>query len=132
MSGTVYLILLTYSLFPVSSFYFSVVYCSHMDLASSQAFFWLAFGVALFGVAAFICWVLFEVARMIRQGNEVVEHTREIVGGIEEDIAHVKEKLGGVLGSLAGVAAATKGLASLANKVKSKKSKRSRVEEDEK
>ncbi len=89
-----------------------------MDLASSQAFFWLAFGVAIFGVAAFICWVLFEVARMLRQGNEVVEHTREIVGGIEEDIAHAKEKLGGVLGSLAGVAAATKGLASFANSVK--------------
>ncbi|OQB19413.1 MAG: hypothetical protein BWY14_00375 [Parcubacteria group bacterium ADurb.Bin192] len=87
---------------------------TNMDLASSQTFFWLCFGVAVFAVSAFLCWVLYEIARMIRQGNEVVEHTREIVSGIEEDVAQAKEKLGGVLGSLAGVAAATKGLASLA------------------
>lgn len=85
-----------------------------MDLASSQTFFWLCLGVAVFAISAFLCWVLYELARMIRQGNEVVEHTREIVSGIEEDVAQVKEKLGGALGSLAGVVAATKGLASIA------------------
>jgi len=89
-----------------------------MDLASSQAFFWLAFGVALFGVAAFICWCLFEVARLLRQSNEIVEHTRDIVGGIEEDVAHAREKLGGVLGALGGIAAAVKGLSSFAHSAK--------------
>ncbi len=109
-----------------------------MDLASSQTFFWLCFGVAIFAVSAFLCWVLYEVARMVRQGNEVLEHTRDIVGGIEEDVAQAKEKLGGILGSLAGVAAATKGLASLAgvadqkNKSKSTKKRFNRLlDEDE-
>jgi len=64
---------------------------TNMDLASSQTFFWLCFGVAVFAVSAFLCWVLYEIARMIRQGNEVVEHTREIVSGIEEDVAQAKK-----------------------------------------
>lgn len=108
-----------------------------MDLVSSQTFFWLCFGVAVFSVSAFLCWVLYEVARMIRQGNEVMEHTREIVSGIEEDVAKAKEKLGGLLGSLAGVAAATRGLASLAgvtdqkNKSKSVKKRYNRLLDEE-
>ncbi|MFA6446888.1 MAG: hypothetical protein WCW31_01365 [Patescibacteria group bacterium] len=75
-----------------------------MDLASSQAFFWLCFGVAIFAVAVFICWVLFELARLLRQSNEVVEHTRDIVGGIEEDISNLRDKFGGILGTAAGLA----------------------------
>jgi len=89
-----------------------------MDLTSSQAFFWLCFAVAIFAVAAFLCWCLFEVARLLRQSNEVVEHTREVVGGIEEDVEHAREKLGGVLGNLTGIAAATKGLASFAGSMR--------------
>ncbi len=102
-----------------------------MDLASSQAFFWLAFGVAIFAVAAFLCWVLVEIAKLLRQSNEVMAHTREVVGGIEEDVANVREKLGGVLGSLGSIAAAAKGLSSFAGKVKGKKFRRHRDDEDD-
>lgn len=102
-----------------------------MDLASSQAFFWLAFGVAIFGVAAFICWCLFEVATLLRQSNEVVKHTRDVVGGIEEDVAHVREKLGNVMGSLASIAAAARGITSIADKVNSKKPRKHAKSEDE-
>lgn len=84
-----------------------------MDLTSSQAFFWLCFGVSIFAVAAFLCWAIFEFARMLRQGNEVVEHARDVVGGIEEDVAHARAKLGGVLGNMAGIASAVKGIASM-------------------
>jgi len=89
-----------------------------MDLTSSQAFFWLSFAVSIFAVAAFLCWCLFEIARLLRQSNEVVEHTRDVVSGIEEDVGHAREKLGGVLGNLSGIAAATKGLASFAGSMR--------------
>lgn len=89
-----------------------------MDLTSSQAFFWISFGVSIFAVSAFICWCLYEVARLLRQSNEVVEHTREVVGGIENDVNNAREKLGGVLGNLSGIAAATKGLASFAGSMR--------------
>lgn len=82
-----------------------------MDLASSQAFFWLAFGVSIFGVAAFICWTLFEVARLLRQSNEIVEHTREIAAEVEEGIVNAKEKFGQTFGTMVGLA---KGVSSVA------------------
>ncbi len=84
-----------------------------MDLQSSQAFFWLCFGISIFSVSAFICWAIFEFARLLRQGNEVVEHARDVVGGIEEDVAAARSKLGGVLGNMAGIASAVKGIASV-------------------
>ncbi len=87
-----------------------------MDLMSSQAFFWLCFGVAIFAVAAFICWVLFELACLLRQSNEVVEHTRDIVGGIEEDISNLRDKFGGILGTAAGLAKNAGAISSLFNR----------------
>jgi hypothetical protein len=86
-----------------------------MDLSSSQSFFWLCFGISIFAVSAFICWAIFEFARMLRQGNEVVEHARDVVGGIEEDVTAARAKLGGVLGNMAGIASAVKGIASMKN-----------------
>ena len=84
-----------------------------IDLPSAQTFFWLCLGTSIFAVSAFICWVLFEVARMVRQGNEVVEHTRNVVAGIEEDFNRLKERFGIVLGDLAGMAKGVKAISAL-------------------
>lgn len=75
-----------------------------MDLASSQAFFWLAFGVAVFAVAAFICWVLYEVAKLLRQSNEIVEHTREVASEVEQGMRSAKERFGESFGTVVGLA----------------------------
>jgi hypothetical protein len=73
------------------------------ELLTSQSFFWLALGTSILAVAGFISWVLFEVARLIRQSNQIVEHGREVAEGIEKDIAGMRERFGGFFGSLLGV-----------------------------
>jgi hypothetical protein len=75
-----------------------------IDLQSAQAFFWLSFGVGIFLVAAFLSWCLFEVARLIRQSNDVVFHFREVLAGIEEDMNDLKERFGAVIGNVVGMA----------------------------
>ncbi len=75
-----------------------------IELSSAQAFFWLCFGVGIFSVAAFLSWCLFEVARLLRQSNEVVEHARNVIAGIEEDFNDLKERFGTVIGNIAGMA----------------------------
>ena len=89
-----------------------------MDLASSQAFFWLCFGIAVFAVAAFFCWVLYETARLIRQSNEIVEHARNMIAGIEQDFIDLKEKLGSVIGTLAGMVNSIKSITSFLHEEK--------------
>lgn len=91
-----------------------------MDLQSSQAFFWLCFGVSIFGVAAFLCWVLYETARLLRQSNEIVEHARNVIAGIEQDFLDLKEKLGSVIGTLAGMVNSVKAITSFVNQEKEK------------
>jgi len=75
-----------------------------IDLPSAQAFFWLCLGAGIFLVAAFLSWILFEVARLVRQSNEVVLHVRDIVAGIEEDFGELKDKFGTVIGNVVGMA----------------------------
>lgn len=47
---------------------------------------------------------MFEVARLLRQSNEVVEHARNVIAGIEEDFNDLKERFGTVIGNIAGMA----------------------------
>ena len=75
-----------------------------IDLQTAQAFFWLCFGTGLFIVLVLLGWVLFEVARLVRQGNDVLLHVRDLVAEIEEDFANLKAKFGTVIGNVAGMA----------------------------
>ena len=75
-----------------------------IELASAQAYFWLCFGTGLFIVLALLGWILFEVARLVRQSNDVLLHVREIIETIEEDFTDLKDKFGTVIGNVAGMA----------------------------
>ena len=97
-----------------------------IDLASAQAFFWLCFGLGIFLVASFLSWCLFEVVRLLRQSNEVVEHVRNVVADIEEDFNELKEKFGTVIGNVAGVAKGASKITGLIEDLAPEKKKRKR------
>jgi len=65
-----------------------------MNLAYSQDILYLVGAICLVAVTGFLCWVLFEVARLVRQTNDVVEEAREKASRIERAVVAVTEKLG--------------------------------------
>ncbi|MDF1497413.1 MAG: hypothetical protein P1P90_05135 [Patescibacteria group bacterium] len=97
-----------------------------IDLQTAQAFFWLCFGTGLFIVLVLLGWVLFEVARLVRQGNDVLLHVRDIVAEIEEDIANLKEKFGTVIGNVAGMAKGASKISGLMDEFRTEGKKKTR------
>jgi hypothetical protein len=95
-----------------------------IELASAQAYFWLCFGTGLFIVLALLGWILFEVARLVRQSNDVLLHVREIVETIEEDFTDMKDKFGTVIGNFAGMAKGASKITGLIDEFKPEKTKR--------
>ncbi|GEM_PF-1384672 len=95
-----------------------------IDLQTAQAFFWLCFGTGLFIVLILMGWVLFEIARLVRQSNDVVLHIRDIVAEIEEDFTHFKEKFGMIIGNVAGMAKGATKITGLLNEFRSGEKKK--------
>lgn len=98
-----------------------------IELSTAQAYFWLCFGTGLFIVLALFGWVLFEIARLVRQSNDVVLHVRDILAEIEEDFANLKEKFGTVIGNVAGMAKGASKISGLIDEFKEEKPKRKRT-----
>ncbi len=97
-----------------------------IDLQTAQAFFWLCFGTGLFIVLVLLGWVLFEVARLVRQSNDVVLHVRDIVASIEEDIEELKDKFGAVIGNVVGMAKGASKISGLIDEFKPEGKKRTK------
>ena len=64
-----------------------------MFISTSQELFYFVAAICLVWVSGFLCWALFEIARLFRQGNEVVEDTREKVEALEDAVTGAVEKL---------------------------------------
>lgn len=64
-----------------------------MYLSSHDALL-LAGAISLLFVSGFLCWVLFELGRMLRQANDVLEDTREKIDRIETFVSDVSERIG--------------------------------------
>jgi hypothetical protein len=64
-----------------------------MYLSSHDALL-LAGAISLLFVSGFLCWVLFELGRMLRQANDVLEDTREKIDRIESFVSDVSERIG--------------------------------------
>lgn len=43
-------------------------------------------------IAVFLCWALYEVARMLHQANAVVSETREKLNRLEKAVSAIREK----------------------------------------
>ncbi len=54
----------------------------------------LAGAVSLLFVSGFLCWVLYELARMLRQTNDLLEDTREKITRVESFISDISERVG--------------------------------------
>lgn len=50
--------------------------------------------VSLAWVTVFLCWVLYEIGKLIHQANELVSDTREKIGRFERLVMSIGEKLG--------------------------------------
>lgn len=54
----------------------------------------LAGAVSLLFVSGFLCWVLYELARILRQTNDLLEDTREKITRVESFISDISERVG--------------------------------------
>ncbi len=53
----------------------------------------LALALAAVFIAGFLCWGLYEMARLMHQANEMVTDTREKISRVEKALSSIKEKL---------------------------------------
>jgi hypothetical protein len=63
-----------------------------MTLDSTQDLFFLVLAMATGWIAVFLCWALYEVARMLHQANAVVSETREKLNRLEKAVSAIREK----------------------------------------
>lgn len=71
-----------------------VIYCGRMSFISMQDLLYLVGAISLAWITVFLCWVLFEIGKLIHQANALVTDTREKIGRFERAIAAIGEKLG--------------------------------------
>ncbi|MCC7357083.1 hypothetical protein IT408_01080 [Candidatus Uhrbacteria bacterium] len=64
-----------------------------MTLSNTQDLFFLVLSIATGWIAVFFCWALYEIAKLLHQGNQVVTETREKVTKLEATILNVKDRL---------------------------------------
>jgi hypothetical protein len=64
-----------------------------MTLSNTQDLFFLVLSIVTVWVAVFLCWALYEIAKLLHQGNQVVTETREKVSKVESAILSIKDRL---------------------------------------
>ncbi len=64
-----------------------------MILTSTLDLLYLTLSIAVVWIAIFLCWGLYELARLLHQANDIVSDTRERIGRVEKALASIKEKL---------------------------------------
>ncbi len=60
---------------------------------SSQDALHLAIAISVVAVSGFLCWVLYELARMLREANIVVREVHDKVNRVEMFISEISEKV---------------------------------------
>jgi hypothetical protein len=65
-----------------------------MPLDSIQDVLALVATICAIIITGFLCWALYEIARLVRQANEVVSDTREKIGRVERLVTSIAEKVG--------------------------------------
>jgi hypothetical protein len=72
---------------------FCVILFFSMTLSNTQDLFFLVLSIATGWAAVFFCWALYEIAKLLHQGNQIVTETREKVSKVEDAIMSVKDRL---------------------------------------
>ncbi|MFA5185180.1 MAG: hypothetical protein WC551_01720 [Patescibacteria group bacterium] len=94
-----------------------------MSLDTTQDLFFLILAIATGWVAVFICWALYEVARMLHQANAVVTETREKLNRVEKAITSIKERIETSVGYFGMLAEGGKSLMSMFSQREEKRQK---------
>jgi hypothetical protein len=68
------------------------LYSSYMYLPSEDVL-RFAGAVSIVAVSGFICWVLYEVARMLRQANDLLQDTREKIDRVEQFVSDISDRV---------------------------------------
>lgn len=80
---------------------------TYMNLSFAHDLFYLVAAVCLLAVSGFVCWALYEWARLGKQTNELVEESREKLGVLEgafEALLEQVESITSLVGSVSSVA----------------------------
>jgi hypothetical protein len=75
-------------------------------------------------VGVFLCWSLYEIAKMLHQANQLVTETREKINRVERAIVTVKEKLESSVGYLGMLAEGGRSVLSLLQTKQGKSAKK--------
>ena len=75
------------------SFLLDVISCSGMNLSNTQDLLFLVLSIAVAWIAVFLCWALYELAKLLHQSNQVVTETRSKMSRVESAVMDVKERL---------------------------------------
>ncbi len=62
--------------------------------SSTYDLFFLIGSICALWITAFLCWALYEVARLIRQANDVIDDTRNKMERFERAVTMIGEKIG--------------------------------------
>ena len=96
-----------------------------MTLDSTQDLFFLVLSIATGWVAVFVCWGLYEVAKILHQANAVVTETRDKLNRLEKAVLAIKERLESSVSYLGMLAEGGKSLLGLFHKREERRAKRS-------
>ena len=104
-----------------------------MSIETSKDLFYLVLSIATGGASIFLCWALYEVAKMLHQANAVVTETREKLNRLEKAIVAIKEKLESSVNYLGMLAEGGRSLLSFLHtkEEKTEKRRRSKKSDDE-
>jgi len=106
-----------------------------MNLESTKDLFYLILSISVGWVAIFLCWGLYEVARMLHQANAAVSEAREKLNRLEKAIVSIKERLESSVGYLGVLAEGGKSLINLFHQREERRerhrSKKGKHDEDE-
>ena len=95
-----------------------------MTLETTKDIFYLVASIALGWVAVFLCWGLYEIAKLLHQANALVTDTREKISRLERAISAIKEKIESSAGYLGMIAEGGKSLLSFLHTSEEKKEQR--------
>ena len=112
-----------------------MVYSGCMTLDTTKDLFYLVLSISVSWVAVFLCWGLYEMARMLHQANAAVSEAREKFNRLEKAIVSIKERLESSVGYLGMLAEGGKSLINLFHKREERRVRRTKkcktLEEEE-
>ena len=102
-----------------------------MTLNSTLDVLYLVLAISIGWVAIFLCWSLYEIAKLLHQTNALVTDTREKISRLERAIVAIKEKFETSANYLGAIAEGGKSLLNFLHVTEEKKEKRRKTKKQD-